>query len=69
MLTFIVKGVLNQTTGKVHKKETERSDRRAVCGATHFVAHDRLKTMPLEQAVSDSDVSRCGRCFADAGGY
>lgn len=62
-------GVLNETTHTVHKHDTGRSDVRSVCGATNHVSRDRLRKLPVERALADYDARRCGRCFADAGGY
>ncbi|QLK25891.1 hypothetical protein HYG81_17715 [Natrinema zhouii] len=62
-------GVLNETTNKIHQHESGRSDFQTTCGATSHVAHDHLRLVPVEQAVSDVDANRCGRCFDDGGGY
>ncbi|ELZ06889.1 hypothetical protein [Natrialba aegyptia] len=62
-------GVLNETTNTVHKHKTGRSDFRTHCGATSHVTHDRLRLVSIDRTTTDRNVSRCGRCFADAGGY
>ncbi|WP_408959315.1 hypothetical protein [Natrinema sp. 74] len=62
-------GVLNETTNKIHKREAGRSDFQTSCGATSHVAHENLRLMPVERAISDTDANRCGRCFADGDGY
>lgn len=62
-------GVLNETTNKIHKYESGRSDFQTSCGATSHVAHEHLRLIPVERAVSDADANRCGRCFDDGGGY
>ncbi|WP_222919775.1 hypothetical protein [Natrinema sp. SYSU A 869] len=62
-------GVLNETTDKIHKYESGQSDFQTTCGATSHVAHEHLRLVPVEQAVSDGDVIRCGRCFTDGDSY
>ncbi|QLG50388.1 hypothetical protein [Natrinema halophilum] len=62
-------GVLNETTNKIHKYEAGRSDFQTACGATSHVAHEHLRLIPIEQAVSESEAIRCGRCFTDGNGY
>jgi len=62
-------GVLNETTNKIHRHESGRSDFQTTCGATSHVAHDNLRLVPVERAVSDADANRCGRCFDDGGSY
>ncbi|RZV08522.1 hypothetical protein BDK88_2592 [Natrinema hispanicum] len=62
-------GVLNETTNKIHRHETGCSDFRTTCGATIHVAHDNLRLIAIERAVTDADVTKCGRCFADGSGY
>ncbi len=62
-------GVLNETTNKIHRHESGRSDFQTTCGATAHVAHDHLRLISIERAVSNADVTKCGRCFADGSGY
>ncbi|MXV63285.1 hypothetical protein GS429_14660 [Natronorubrum sp. JWXQ-INN-674] len=62
-------GVINETTDMIHKHKDGHSDFGTRCGATSHVAHDQLRLVSVERAASDSNVSRCGRCFDDAGGY
>lgn len=62
-------GVLNETTNKIHRHETGRSDFQTTCGATTHVTHDNLRLITIERAVTDVDATKCGRCFADGSGY
>ncbi|MHB9288525.1 hypothetical protein ACKVMT_15950 [Halobacteriales archaeon Cl-PHB] len=64
-----MQGVLNERTQKVHKLESGGADPRPECGATNRVEHDEISVLPVEEAVDRSGIDRCGRCFADAGGY
>lgn len=62
-------GILNAKTGMIHKRQPERSDGRTVCGATNHVGHDHLELMSVQRALDEDTATKCGRCFADAGGY
>lgn len=62
-------GVLNQHTETIHKHEWGAPDLHTVCGATYNLDADGLRQIPVEQAVTDVDASKCGRCFDDGGGY
>ena len=64
-----MQGVLNERTQKVHKRDPGESDLRPECGATTRVDHDDISVVAVEEVVDGDDVDRCGRCFADAGGY
>jgi len=69
LLSEPTNGVLNETTNTVHKHKTGGSDFETECGLTHHVAQDSLRTIHIEQAIDRSDLSKCGRCFSEAGGY
>ena len=62
-------GVLNTTTRTVHRRKSESNTCDTACGATRFVATDTLDTVAVEQALEDAGAEKCGRCFADGGGY
>jgi len=62
-------GVLNEATEMVHRYEPERARGKAECGATNTATHDQIRVVPVEEALNRADVSKCGRCFGDAGGY
>lgn len=61
--------VLNEPTRTVHKCEPGASDLHTECGVTHHATPDQLRLVPLEQAASDFNADKCGRCFEDGGGY
>lgn len=62
-------GILNEITRTVHKRGVDGTGFRTECGATRRLAPDDLRRVPIERAVTDADVDKCGRCFRGAGGY
>lgn len=62
-------GLINDRTKKVHKLGARLPEPRPECGATRRVDHDDVRVIAVEQAVQADEADRCGRCFADAGGY
>lgn len=62
-------GVLNTTTDTVHKRGSLNAVSDTACGATLYVAEERLDSVDVEQAVRDRQASKCGRCFEDGSGY
>lgn len=60
--------VLNEATETVHKPEAATEPNTA-CGVSRTLGADRLRVLPLREATAEYDISRCGRCFEDAGGY
>lgn len=62
-------GLLNTGTDTVHRHLPDDPDRDAACGATMYVAPDQLDRVGVDEAVADRQASKCGRCFADGGGY
>lgn len=62
-------GILNETTNKVHRHSPNGTDYRTSCGATYHVPSERLRRTSIDEAVEEHTATRCGRCFADAGGY
>lgn len=63
-------GVLNEVTSTIHKQEPGRAPLRTVCGATNHVSQDGLKRITgTEPGIDTTDVSKCGRCFDEGGGY
>lgn len=62
-------GVLNEKTGMIHKQKPGHPDRQTVCGVTNQLGHDHLRLISVQRALDDDTASKCGRCFADAGGY
>jgi hypothetical protein len=64
-----MKGVLNETTQTVHKPLIGRSEYQTECGASNHLSLDQLRIVSVESSLANSNVTKCGRCFADAGGY
>ena len=64
-----MKGVLNETTQTVHKHLIGRSEYQTECGVTTHLSPDQLQVVSVESSLANSSVTRCGRCFTDAGGY
>ncbi|WP_232701562.1 hypothetical protein [Halobacterium wangiae] len=62
-------GILNTTTNTVHKHGSRDSHGRTVCGATKYLSDGQLDRVDVDQAVTDKQASKCGRCFSDGGGY
>ena len=62
-------GILNTTTNTVHKHGFQDSRGRTVCGATMYLSESQLDEIDVNQAVTDHQASKCGRCFSDGGGY
>ncbi|QIO24845.1 hypothetical protein G9465_19290 (plasmid) [Haloarcula sp. JP-L23] len=63
------KAVLNETTNTVHKPKTGGSDFQTDCGVSRHLGRDQLRIITVEQAIDSTEISKCGRCFADVGGY
>lgn len=62
-------GILNRVTQTIHKHEPGGTAFQTACGLTEHVTHDDLYRVRVKRAISTTDVSKCGRCFPDAGGY
>lgn len=62
-------GILNETTGTVHKRDRGGSSYQSQCGVTYHVDAGRLRATSVERATRSQNVTKCGRCFADGGGY
>ncbi len=62
-------GVLNERTRTVHKHETGATALHTTCGVTFDLDPDKLREIPVEQAATEYDARRCGRCFDGVGGY
>lgn len=61
--------LVNLSTNTVHRRDPGDRDGHTACGVTYHLEHDRLRTVPFEEATSDGETSKCGRCFDDGGGY
>lgn len=62
--------ILNEVTNTVHRHETGRPERQAVCGSTYHVSHDHLRVITgVEPENGTASATKCGRCFEDGGSY
>ena len=64
-----MEGVLNEVTQTIHRHERGKADFQTTCGAIATVSHDDLRVIAIEPSFATRDVSKCGRCFDDGGGY
>lgn len=64
-----MKGLLNEVTDTIHKHQRGEIDFQTRCGAISHVSHDNFQVTSVEQTIATGDVSKCGRCFDDGGGY
>lgn len=62
-------GILNETTGTIHKRDRGASAFHSVCGITYDVDPDHLQETSIDRATASLNVNKCGRCFPGAGGY
>lgn len=62
-------GVVNVNTMTVHRRDLANAGAETACGLTSHVDPNRLRKTALEEAAADLAVSKCGRCFEEAGGY
>ncbi len=70
MLTGYMEVILNEVTNTVHRQETGRPERRAACGSTFHISHDKLRVVSeAEPGGEAATTTKCGRCFEDGGGY
>lgn len=64
-----MKGVLNESTNTVHKQEIGVSALETPCGITYNVPEDQLRQTAIDDLVTTTTITKCGRCFDDGGGY
>lgn len=62
-------GILNETTNTVHKQESGKSALETPCGVTNNLSEDHLRQTAIDQLVTTTNTTKCGRCFEDGGGY
>lgn len=62
-------GVLNKTTGTVHKQEIAEAGLKSVCGVTYNVPEGSLQSTDIGTAIELRHTAKCGRCFDDGRGY
>lgn len=65
----LTNGVLNETTGTIHKQETVGSELETVCGATYNLPEGALRLANIGTAIDMRHTTKCGRCFDDGRGY
>ena len=64
-----MEGVLNEKTNTVHKREPGRTALKTPCGIAYTVPQDRLRQTNIDQLVTTTTTTKCGRCFDDGSGY
>lgn len=62
-------GILNEVTNTVHKQQIGTLRLQTPCGIAYTVSEERLRPAAIDQAVANTDTTKCGRCFEDGGGY
>lgn len=61
--------ILNDTTRTVHKPCEESDSKSTACGSLRHVPETRTKVVSAGEIRIENGITRCGRCFDDAGGY
>ena len=69
MIIEPMNGILNETANTVHKQEVGKQTLESPCGATNNISEDQLRRATIDQLVSTTTTTKCGRCFNDGGGY
>lgn len=59
----VVRGVLNETSKKIHKHERGAADFQTVCGQIYHVEHGQLRMIQVKQGTEAVDADKCERCF------
>jgi len=62
-------GILNETTNTVHRPEAGTAGQETVCGVTYHVPADNFRPTEFDPDATPAAITKCGRCFDDAGGY
>ncbi len=62
-------GIVNVNTDTLHKRKRGTSGFHTDCGVTRHLRQEQLRNTSVEQEIASNEISRCGRCFSDAGGY
>lgn len=62
-------GILNEATNTVHKQEIGTAGFQTPCGITYNVSEDQLRQATIDELVTSTVTTKCGRCFDDGGGY
>lgn len=59
----VVRGVLNETSMKIHKHERGAADFQTVCGQIYHVEHGHLRMVQVKQDTEEFNADKCTRCF------
>jgi hypothetical protein len=62
-------GVLNETTNTIHRRDATRPGLESVCGVTYTLSKEYLRPAAIDRSGSQPEITRCGNCFEDGGGY
>lgn len=69
MRIYSMEGILNETTNTVHKQEIGKSGLETPSWATYTLPENQLRKTTIDQLLSTSTATKCGRCFEVGGGY
>lgn len=64
-----MKRLLNEHTGTVHRVHPETTIDETACGALRHVPRQKIAVIGAGETKSSDEITRCGRCFEDGGGY
>lgn len=64
-----MKRVLNSHTNTVHRPHHGSQRRETQCGALTQVATEQIRHVQSEELQPATEITHCGRCFDDSGGY
>jgi hypothetical protein len=62
-------GLLNDHTLTIHRVREGEAQLESDCGHAGKLPARQLEQVPVAVAVEQPDVSKCGHCFEDGGGY
>lgn len=62
-------GIVDKTTGTIHRRETDNSGLTSVCGVTYNLAPGTLSPVLISKQVDRHHTAKCDRCFGDRRGY
>lgn len=61
--------ILNETTMTLHKQELGLGEFQTACGHLDHVGQEKLRIIGVPDVTEKDNVSKCGQCFEEAGGY
>ena len=64
-----MKGLLNEHTGTVHKRQPGTTSGETACGALRHAPQQRISLIASDGQQREGELKRCGRCFEETGGY